>query len=633
MPEISSGESRVKAVFELLGGPAVLLPIPSGQKKPADPGWQQFGDEEMSSPDYISRFNNGSNIGVVLGLPSGGLCSIDIDEDDLVEEFLKHNPTLRLTLRTRRLFGCNFWVWVVGPYPALKPFHHSRLKNEKNKPAQVGEWRSTGGQTVIEGQAEGRAYERVVDAHPVKIAFADIVWPEWISDPPMLDEPSADAGSAGSMGASGKLDESKLENVIKHGNGSIHAACPACRDDGEDKAGNHLFIKPEGKFGCCKYPADKEHRKRIWKLAGTPKLLTRSSNGSQSEYLCGTDFDERGNPVSVVELPPIVGAATFLAEDIPPLPVLVDGLLHQGTKMVIGGGSKAFKTWLLMDLAVSISNGLPWLGFNCSRGKSLYVNFEIHKKFFQERLQVVSKARGVELDDEWLQVWNLRGFAASYDSIVPMIIERIKADGLAANILDPIYKLYGDTDENSAGDVAKLMNALETMCVKTGAMTAFGAHYSKGNQAGKESIDRISGSGVFARDPDTIINFTKHEEEGCFVVDCTLRNLPPVEPFVVRWQYPLMQRDGDLDPDRLKQIAKPGPTKKHDPIAVLSFISDRRKENPVSISEWSEISGIKRQTLQEYVSELRQMGLVASVGEGSSARKYVTEKGVSSLGS
>jgi len=37
--------------------------------------------------------------------------------------------------------------------------------------------------------------------------------------------------------------------------------------------------------------------------------------------------------------------------------------------------------------------------------------------------------------------------------------------------------------------------------VKTGAAVGFGAHYSKGNQAGKEAIDRVSGSGVFARDP------------------------------------------------------------------------------------------------------------------------------------
>src|SRR5262249_53520461 len=34
----------------------------------------------------------------------------------------------------------------------------------------------------------------------------------------------------------------------------------------------------------------------------------------------------------------------------------------------------------------------------------------------------------------------------------------------------------------------------------------------------------------------------------------TLRNHPPLEPFVVRWDYPLMHRDGSLDPTKLRQL-------------------------------------------------------------------------------
>jgi hypothetical protein len=284
-----------------------------------------------------------------------------------------------------------------------------------------------------------------------------------------------------------------------------------------------------------------------------------------------------------------------------------------------------------MDLALSIAYGLPWLGFNCVRGRVLYVNLEIHEKFFQERLKILAAARSVELAPKTLDIWNLRGFAAPYQSIIPMMIERIKAEGYSANILDPIYKLYGKTDENSAGEVAQLLNTLETLCVQTGAATAFGAHYSKGNQAAKESIDRISGSGVFARDPDTIISFTKHEEEGCFVVEPILRNLPPITPFVVRWKYPLMLRDDDLDPAKLKQPANIGRKKDYDPIKVLKFIAGRTKENPISTSEWSDLSGIGRTTLNGYISDLREAGLIASIGEGSHARKYVTEKGAKLL--
>src|ERR1051326_5793246 len=50
----------------------------------------------------------------------------------------------------------------------------------------------------------------------------------------------------------------------------------------------------------------------------------------------------------------------------------------------------------------------------------------------------------------------------------------------------------------------------------------------------------ISGSGVFA--PNGLITFTKHEDEGAFVVEMVLRNLPSVEPLVVTWEWPLSQR-------------------------------------------------------------------------------------------
>ena len=63
------------------------------------------------------------------------------------------------------------------------------------------------------------------------------------------------------------------------------------------------------------------------------------------------------------------------------------------------------------------------------------------------------------------------------------------------------------------GDITALLNMVENLAVTTGAAVALAGHYAKGNAAAKESIDRISGRGVFARDPDSLITFTKHEEE------------------------------------------------------------------------------------------------------------------------
>ena len=64
------------------------------------------------------------------------------------------------------------------------------------------------------------------------------------------------------------LNLTKLEKVRHLANGAVEARCPACAEGGHDRKGEHLMIKPDGRFGCCAHPKDREHRKRIFALAG-----------------------------------------------------------------------------------------------------------------------------------------------------------------------------------------------------------------------------------------------------------------------------------------------------------------------------------------------------------------------------
>jgi hypothetical protein len=188
----------------------------------------------------------------------------------------------------------------------------------------------------------------------------------------------------------------------------------------------------------------------------------------------------------------------------------------------------------------------------------LYLNFELPESFFTERIQLIAKDKAVDPCDA-LDVWNLRGYAADFDELLPKIQEKVRQE-YSLIVIDPTYKLLGVRDENRAGDIASLLNGFERLAVAANAAIAFGAHFSKGNQAQKESMDRIGGSGVFARDPDTILTMTLHEEDNAFTVEPILRNHPPIPPFVIRWNFPLMTRDEMLDPAKLKQ-AKGRPSK------------------------------------------------------------------------
>ncbi len=251
------------------------------------------------------------------------------------------------------------------------------------------------------------------------------------------------------------------------------------------------------------------------------------------------------------DLPRIVPGHAFMAVPEAEPPQLVDGVLHQGAKMVLGGPSKARKSWSLIDLMLSVSTGTPWWGFPTRRGRSLYLNFELPAFALQYRIRSIAAAKGID-DFTGFDLWNLRGHATDFSALIPKILGRIRDTGYAMILIDPIYKGLGARNENDAGDIASLLNEVEQLAAKSGAAVVFGAHFSKGNQAGKDAIDRIGGSGVFARDPDVILTMTPHQDDDAHVIDLTLRALPPVKPFVVRWNASLFIPDRDADPERLK---------------------------------------------------------------------------------
>jgi hypothetical protein len=343
-----------------------------------------------------------------------------------------------------------------------------------------------------------------------------------------------------------------------------------------------------------------ELRSRIGK-AERPAAPVSNYSGIASEYLGA----EAGQPAD--DLPELIDAAAFIAEPIDPPAELIEGILHKGSKLAFGGSSKSFKTWSLLDVAISVASGADWLGHTTAQGKVLFLNFEIQPHAWQRRIVAVCKAKGVELKAGQFILLNLRGHAADFKKLIPQIIARASRENFALIVLDPIYKLYGNTDENSAGNVALLLNSLERLATETGAAIAFGAHFAKGNASAKEAIDRISGSGVFARDPDSLLIFTKHETDDAFTVEPILRNFAPVDPFAVRWQFPLMQPADDLDPAKLKQVG--GRKPEHSPADLLALLPAGGLENKA----WQEVAdenGISRRTFFRLRKALETAGKI-----------------------
>ncbi|WP_150284145.1 AAA family ATPase [Rummeliibacillus sp. TYF-LIM-RU47] len=199
-------------------------------------------------------------------------------------------------------------------------------------------------------------------------------------------------------------------------------------------------------------------------------------------------------------------------DDLPELsPPIIEGILRQGHKMLIAGPSKAGKSFSLIALSIAIAEGQKWLGWQCTQGKVLYVNLELDRPSALHRFKDVYQAMGIRPNNiANIDIWNLRGKVVPMDKLAPKLIRRAHKKGFSAVIIDPIYKVLTG-DENSAEQMAHFTNQFDKVATELGVSVIYCHHHSKGGQGGKKSMDRSSGSGVFARDPDAIIDLVELE--------------------------------------------------------------------------------------------------------------------------
>lgn len=196
-----------------------------------------------------------------------------------------------------------------------------------------------------------------------------------------------------------------------------------------------------------------------------------------------------------------------VSDNLPQLaPELIKGILRQGHKMLLAGPPKAGKSFALIELAAAIASGTEWFGFQCAKGKVLYVNFEIDRPSYLHRIDSVCKAMNIPKSDfQNIDFWSLRGQSVPMDKLTPKLIRRALKKNYMAIIIDPIYKVITG-DENSAEEMAKFCNQFDKIAHDLNCAVIYCHHHSKGAQGGKQSMDRASGSGVFARDPDALVD-------------------------------------------------------------------------------------------------------------------------------
>lgn len=240
-------------------------------------------------------------------------------------------------------------------------------------------------------------------------------------------------------------------------------------------------------------------------VRGDKKQFIMDKNIGKKDFTEWKDWIESIND----DLPDFENLADYYYNPPELAPPLIDGILRKGHKMLLAGPSKAGKSFALIELAIAIAEGKRWFGFDCAQGKVMYANLELDKASCYRRFIDVYESLGYSPDNvKNIDIWNLRGKSVPMDKLAPKLIRRAAKKDFTAIIIDPIYKVLTG-DENSADQMAAFCNQFDKLCNELGCSVIYCHHHSKGSQGGKRSMDRASGSGVFARDPDALLDLTE----------------------------------------------------------------------------------------------------------------------------
>lgn len=131
----------------------------------------------------------------------------------------------------------------------------------------------------------------------------------------------------------------------------------------------------------------------------------------------------------------------------PPKPIIGHGVLFAEHKAIVYGGPKTYKSIFVQQLGFCIVNGAPFMDIKTQQSRVLYIQSEISRWLFNQRVLKMGMNMSVAPRSYFLSTeFHLK--LDKQDGLVELhkVVDKVKPDVL---ILDPLYKLISSPDELS----------------------------------------------------------------------------------------------------------------------------------------------------------------------------------------
>ena len=313
-------------------------------------------------------------------------------------------------------------------------------------------------------------------------------------------------------------------------------------------------------------------------------------------------------------------------------PPLIDGLILKGEMMNLVGSTKSKKTWCVHSIALSVAMGIPWMGFNTTKGRVLVIDAELRHKTLRFRLRKTARSLG-HTGEPCVDVMPLRGNGCTLAEISDDIAR--EPGKYCLIILDPLYRIMQFSDENSNAEMTRAYELINTMCEKSGASVIVVHHATKGNQSDRAVTDVGAGAGAQSRFADTHLVLRQHEAKNAIAFGAVCRSFNDPSDFVGRFDIATgWQRDDNLDPGALmraprrstrkaEQKEKPAPPQPMDVETFAKALVTSTPQGREVIVEAAKAAGQSKAHAEDTLKLAVSKGLVQEVYKPGGPKRFV----------
>lgn len=548
-----------------------------------------------------------ANIGVPTGFASG-FDALDVDEggaETLAELEERHG---KLPDTVEQLTGGG------GRHPLFQ--HRDGVRNSVKRLTGL-DVRGEGGYIVVPPSVHpsGREYAWELSSRPGEVEIAE--WPSWLLDA-LRAAPRDDKRTAAPVGET--ISEGRRNNDLTSLAGSM-------RDRGMDEEEIAAALLAINKRRCVPPSPESEVRgiaASVSRYEPGSSLLTGKKTDQQTANTNGRQGQGSGQPDRPVcqPTPPTGGMvvatrSSYIRQDLAALRAnynppewIVDGILPNPGMLLIGGIPGAGKTWLVLDTALAVATGRPWLGrFQTRQGAALLVLEEEDPSAVVDRLDLLRGGLGLSQEEGdalpiHLLVQQGVSLVTPDGTLEPELLRHVEEVQPALIVLDPFRRVH-QLEENDSGEMSLLFTLLRqlTQFTKEPCSLLLAHHFGKRNDS-DEPLNRLRGSSDIAASVDGVLEIGG--EFGNLVVKHTKsKRGPSLGTF-------LIQADTTEQAIRLKFL-DPDVKAEIDRESVRKFILQSLDEGPKNQSqlrEKGEKRGYGRNRLSKACEVLAKEGLI-----------------------